>query len=252
MYMLYLDDSGSPGNKQESHFVLGGICIPEESLYWLSNKLDSLAKSIDSADPSSVDFHASEIFRGKTKPWDKFKKKNERINLIKSVLDILSDSYQSTVLFATSIHKDSFSNHNPVELAFEDIVSRFDMYLDRLYHEKDISHKGLIVIDKSAYEKTLQHLSIDFRKEGTRWRALRNIREVPFFVDSKASRLIQMADHIAYSVFRRYSYHDLSYFNCIEGKFDFHNQIYHGLSHKQTVNPNCTCPACLSRIPKPS
>ena len=110
-----------------------------------------------------------------------------------------------------------------------------------------MSHKGLIIFDKNSYTKELERLSFEFRQDGTRWRDLRNIREVPFFVDSKSSRIIQLADHIAYSVFRRYNADDLTYFNCIENRFDKHEGTIHGLSHKQTSNPSCTCPACVTR-----
>ncbi|NPV86001.1 MAG: DUF3800 domain-containing protein [Anaerolineae bacterium] len=43
MYLLYLDDSGSPGNPNEDYFVLGGICISEASVRWLSHRLDQIA-----------------------------------------------------------------------------------------------------------------------------------------------------------------------------------------------------------------
>jgi len=117
-------------------------------------------------------------------------------------------------------HSAFISIYPKMEIAFEELVSRFDIYLNRIYREQNYSHKGLIICDKSVYETSLQKLSIEFRKEGTRWRDIRNIREVPIFVDSKASRLVQLADHIAYSVFRRYNAGDLTYFNCIENRFD--------------------------------
>ena len=43
MYILYLDDSGSIPNPTEDYFVLGGICIPERSMNWLSSQLDDYA-----------------------------------------------------------------------------------------------------------------------------------------------------------------------------------------------------------------
>ena len=121
------------------------------------------------------------------------------------------------------------------------------MYLNRIYHETKQSHKGLIVFDKSAYESSLQKLSLEFRQQGTRWRNVKNIREVPFFVDSRASRLIQLADHVAYSVFRRYNAGDLTYFNCIENRFDNHQGIIHGLAHKQP----CVYLPCVYNQKKP-
>lgn len=247
MYLLYLDDSGSIPNPTEEYFVLGGICVPERSMNWLSSQLDDYAAKVNPTDPSQVEFHASEIFSGRTPPWNQYKKKDERIEIIKNTLKSLKAANSDTVAFACAIHKKSYQNLDPMKIAFEDLCSRFDMYINRIYHETNVSHKGLIIFDKSVYESSLQQLSMEFRQVGTRWREVRNIREVPFFVDSKASRLIQLADHVAYSVFRRYNAGDLTYFNCIESRFDNHQGIIHGLAHKQTYNPTCTCPACITR-----
>ena len=248
MYLLYLDDSGSVGNTKEEYFVLGGFCIPETSIYWLSKRMETLASRIDREDPSRVEFHASEIFSGREYPWDQYRVKEDRVNFIKQPLLVLKDAYPNIVAFACAVHKASFPQHDPVKMAFEDLCSRFDMYLNRIFHDDtDNEHKGMIIFDKSAYENILQRMAIDFRKQGTRWGELKDIIEVPLFVDSKASRLIQMADHIAYSVFRRYDANDLTYINIIESKFDMCDGRIHGLVHKQSFNRNCTCPACLTR-----
>jgi hypothetical protein len=36
MYLLYLDDAGSPGNVSEEYFVLGGICVYEAQADWFT------------------------------------------------------------------------------------------------------------------------------------------------------------------------------------------------------------------------
>ena len=248
MYCLYLDDSGSTANQDEKYFILAGVCVFEHKIYWLRKYLDELANEIYPENPNIIEFHASEIFSGREEPW-KSLKKIERVEIIKKVLKSLEVEQSKTppVVFACAVHKDSFPKNDPVELAFEDICSRFEMYLNRIYHQsgKKESHRGVIILDKSTKETSLQKLAIDFRQIGTKWRTLNNMAEVPLFVDSKASRLIQLADHIAYAVFRRYQSSDLNYYNCIEGCFDSDGGKIHGLIHKQHYNPNCTCPACL-------
>jgi hypothetical protein len=247
MYLLYLDESGSVSNKDEKYFVVGGVCVPERSIKWLTDQIDNLATGIYPDDPSSVEFHASVIFSGRVPPWNTMNKK-KRIETIQAVLNLLRDAGSDTVAFACAINKADFAAHDILKMAFEDICSRFDMYLNRLYHkDTSYSHKGMIIFDKNAYWNNLERLSLEFRKQGTKWRDLRNIREVPFFVDSSSSRIIQMADHIAYSVFRRYNAEDLTYFNCIESRFDSDGGTIHGLCHRQTSNPSCSCPACLTR-----
>lgn len=63
-------------------------------------------------------------------------------------------------------------------------------------------HRGLVVMDRSHYEETLQELARGFRVQGTRWGQLRNLAEVPLFVDSRASRLVQIADLLSWAVWR--------------------------------------------------
>lgn len=245
MYLLYLDDSGSTVNKAEDHLVLGGICIHEHQVSYFTNQLDSIAARLDPSAPDSVEFHASEIFSGRTHPWDKIKR-DERISVIKEVLQVFAQAFDSARAFACAIHKPSFPQRDPMEIAFEDLCSRFDKLLWRL-RENGENHRGMIVLDESAYETTLQKLAREFRTIGTRWNVIRNVAEVPMFVNSKASRCIQVADHVAYAVFRRYHAGDTSYLDIIHSRFDSDGRVIHGLSHKQTNNQTCMCSACLSR-----
>ena len=245
MYLLYLDDSGSAQNQDETHLVLGGFSVFERQLHWLATKLDDLAREILPSDPDAVEFHASHIFSGRIAPW-KNMDKTERCEIIKRVLQIFADSHASTAAFACAVHKQSCTQ-DPMECAFEELCSRFDMQLKRL-HAGGETHRGLIIVDKSYYETSLQQLARNFRSLGTRWgNRLVNVTEVPLFVDSRACRAIQIADHIAYSVFRRYHAGDTSYLDIIAQRFDSEQGRLHGLVHRQTQMPNCMCLACQSR-----
>ncbi len=246
MFLLYLDDSGSVGNVREDYFVLAGVTLPENSIRWCCHELETLAEEIWPDAPRSVEFHASEIFGGRGAIWSRFNKE-ERILLIKRVISVLDNAHSQIRVFACAVHKASFPGQDPVELAFEDISSRFDLYLQRISTESH-RERGLIVLDRSSYENSLQSLTHEFRRQGNRWgNQLRGVCEVPLFVDSQASRIIQLADHIAYAVFRFYNAADASYFNLLEGKFDEHDGVFHGLSHRQSYTHHCMCPACLSR-----
>ena len=147
---------------------------------------------------------------------------------------------------ACVVHKDSFLNRDPLAIAFEDLCSRFDLYLQRLRADGD-TQRGLVILDKSTHETTLQKMSVEFRTLGTRWGVIRSLADTPFFVDSRASRGIQLADHVAYAVFRRYQSGDPQYFDRISHKFDAEGSIIHGLAHKEFDNPHCMCIACVSR-----
>lgn len=245
MHLLYLDDSGSAQNRNEDYLVLGGVSIFEAQANWFTQELDSLAESIDANDPHGVEFHASEIFARRKPPW-KGMSQQEAQGVIKAVLRILARAYDTARVFACAIHKDSFAGDDLMELAFEDLCSRFDLYLNRLRGDGD-RQRGLLILDESAHETTLQRLTRDFRTLGTQWGFIRNLAEVPLFVDSKASRLVQLADHVAYAVFRRYNAGDTQYFDILAPKFDAADGVIHGLAHKQRIDPHCMCPACLTR-----
>lgn len=106
MHLLYLDDSGSASNANEDYFVLGGVSIYEAQAHYFTQELDKLAQTIDSSDPYSVEFHASEIFSRRVLPW-KNMTSNEARGVIKAVLRILRNSYGTATAFACAVHKAS-------------------------------------------------------------------------------------------------------------------------------------------------
>ena len=245
MHLLYLDDAGSVSNQNEQYLVLGGVSVFEAQSHWITTELDKLAENIAPDDPHGVEFHASEIFSRRRGPWKSLSRDAAR-GQIKAVLDVLARAYDSARAFACVVHKASFPERDPMEIAFEDLCSRFDRYLQRLRTGGD-AQRGLLILDNSAYETTLQRMSVEFRTLGTQWRVIRHLAETPLFVDSRASRGIQLADHVAYAVFRRYESGDTQYLDRIASKFDAEDGIIHGLAHKQIGNPRCMCIACLSR-----
>lgn len=246
MYLLYLDDSGAAKNPTERYFVLGGLAVFEAQVDWFTRELDQLAEAFDSSNPADVEFHASEVFARRSHPW-KDMTRDEARGVIKSVLQVVGRSYDSARVFACAVDKQALApGVDPVEFAFEDLCSRFDRYLTRLHRSGD-RHRGQIVLDKSTRETSLQRLTKEFRRIGTQWGAIRHLADVPFFVDSSASRLVQAADHVAHAVFRRYNAGDTQYFDLVAPKFDFADGVVHGLAHKTRPGETCLCPACLSR-----
>ena len=247
MYLLYLDDSGSSSNANEEYLVLGGICVFEPQVNHFTQELEAIAARLQPTNPDAVEFHASTIFSGRTPPWNTLDREARR-NIIKEVLDVLAQSYGSAKAFACAVHKPSYPNHDPMEIAFEDLCSRFDMHLGHLREQGD-NQKGLIILDESTYEIALQRLAYNYRTLGTRWNTVvRNIVDVPLFVNSEASRCVQVADHVAYAVFRRYESGDSNYIDRILSRFDYDGRVLHGLSHKHAQRmPNCMCPSCFSR-----
>jgi hypothetical protein len=105
----------------------------------------------------------------------------------------------------------------------------------------------LVIMDEMHQEQPLQALARHFRLTGTRWGMLRNMAEVPLFVDSKASRLVQLADLVAYAIWRRYEHRDGRFFDPIVPFFDTEGGVIHGLVHSKPRTVSCFCPSCMSR-----
>ena len=229
MYLLYADESGSVGDPRQEYFVLAGFCVFERQGYWIAQELDQIAARFNPAEPSDVELHGNPMNTGKG-VFRRFPKV-DRVQAIADALTILVKSHPSNRLFASVVRKASVSPADPVEFAFEQVSSRFDYYLTRLHTAGD-TQRGMILFDKSTYETTLQSLATDFRTIGHQWGILRNFSEVPVFMDSRASRLIQLADLVAYAVFRNYESGDNSFFNIIKNRFDSEGGITHGLHVK--------------------
>jgi len=100
--------------------------------------------------------------------------------------------------------------------SFEAVAHQFDQYLAGMWSRRRDPQRGLVVCDKASYEQQFQALSSLLKHRGHTLGRLRNFAEVPLFLDSKASRLIQMAVLIAYWIFRYYQSKDDRGFQLIE------------------------------------
>lgn len=244
MHLLYLDDSGSVGNASDKHIILAGVSVHELKPHWLSRSLDEIAERLWPSDPRSIEFHGSEIITGK-KHWRGIPRE-QREEAFCSALRILSDSTDAR-LFGAVVDKSSVSPSDPMEYAFEQVCSRFDQMLGR-FHKNGNTQRGLLVLDKSTYETSIQKLALDFKTYGHKWGKLHNLADVPLFVDSRATRMVQFADLIAYALRKYYENKEDKYFNIIKGKFDAFGGTIHGLTHRTAPKSGCPCPSCLQRI----
>ncbi len=247
MYLLYLDASGTVRDPNEDYIIVAGVALFERQIYHAIRALDALAAEIDPHHPDEIEFHGSVMFQARG-DWKRIGTKKSR-EYINRALGTLDSTHESTHVFAAAIHKSAISPRDPIEYAFEQICNRFDRYLSRIYYADNKNRqRGLIIFDESRYEGALQRLSRDFRTIGHSWGVLRDIIEVPLFVDSRASRLVQLADLISYATYRRYERDDSQYFDQIVPRLDRQGKVIHGLVHYTPEGDySCSCPACQQR-----
>jgi len=229
LYLLYLDESGHPDDPNLQHVILAGIAVFERQAHWLSTEVDKIAARFDPADPHSIELHGSPMLQGRD-GWKAFPLV-DRVKAMSDALGIVAASHVSTRLFGVAIRKAVLAGQADIlEDAFERICKAFDIYLMRL-HKRGDSHRGIIVVDETSYEDAFQRLARDFRRTGHRWGVMRNLAEVPMCLDSKASRLIQLADLVAFACFRHYERGDSRFFDLIKSRFDETGGVQHGLVH---------------------
>ena len=225
MYLLYADESGHVADPNQQYFVLAGFAVFERQSWWFANEMDDIAVRFNPADPNSIELRGNPMLQGRGS-WRSFSVSN-RLQAISDSLQLLATSNPSNRIFASVVRK-SVSPKDPVEYCFEQLASRFDQYLMRLHRMGD-TQRGIIILDRSTYESSLQALATHFRTIGHQWGVLRNFSEVPLFLDSKASRLTQLADLVAYSLFRKFEKGDNRFYEIIENRFDSEGGVVHGL-----------------------
>ncbi len=248
MHILYVDDSGSVGNADERFFVLGGLSVFERGIYHLIEETDACVRDMNLGDPEDIELHATDMYGGRKFPWKDIRSRPQREELIHTVLDLVSRRHSSFRLFAVAIDKAAISPADPVETAFEQICNRFNKFIERNNDRNGHKQRGLIIMDESRDALPLQALARSFRINGGRWGHFRCLAEVPLFINSKSSRLAQLADMIAWSTYRYYEHKDGRFFEKLIPHFDADGGVIHGLYHaKGSRTEQCYCPACVSR-----
>jgi hypothetical protein len=93
--------------------------------------------------------------------------------------------------------------------AYEFLLERIEHYMAE-YHPK---HQALIVMDDTSKElnQAVAMKHAYFQRAGNANMAFRHIVEYPFFTRSELSNGVQLADLLAYNVYRAFKSEDLAY-----------------------------------------
>ena len=248
MYIVYLDESGNPGSfrNDQDHFVIGGIAVHEGQIRRLSDRLDNIQTQFFPEISIPLKFHATDINSGR----GRFRNipAIDRQLLLDSLYEVIAESlYPHAVLFATAIHITAVvSAEQALRDTFEDITQRINTFLTRL-HRSGNTQKSLLVIDRSdETEGKYRTLISDFRTSGTSYGYLGNIVDIPYFSQSGDTRLLQLADFVAYAVFRYYERDDRQFLDKIFARFDGRTKDSErdGLKHIIATTERCSCMAC--------
>lgn len=247
MHILYLDESGTHGEAR--HFVLAGLSVFERETYFLARQLEQLQEEFFPGRQHPLNLRASELRAPDERavpPFDELTA-TLRIDLLIRIYRVIAES--RVRLFGIAIEKAQVAG-SQYERGFEDIISRFDQMLSRMGREQN-EQRGLIVVAESSYRENLASLAQQIARHGHRWGETHNLADIPYFAPAGSTRLLQLADFVSNSVFRRYERGDTRSLDTIMPRFDQDAGRIHGLAHLTSEPWNCYCPACLSRRPGP-
>lgn len=232
---------------------MAGLSVFEREIYWFGQDLDLLQQEYFPEESAPVHFHASKLRVREgdevEPPWDKLTTQGRR-ELKDKVYEIIRKRH--AVLFGCAVEKRyaELRKEEPYERAFEDLISRFDMFMSRINRVSTIEGKeeqrGLVVLAESSYEKTIGLLARRLQEQGTRWGQLHNVTDVPLFAPARETRLLQYSDFCSNAIYGRYHAKLTGDFDKIASKFDREGTILHGLAHL-TTDYDCSCLACFSR-----
>jgi hypothetical protein len=229
VHLFYADESGSISDPTQRFFVLAGLAVFERETHWIEQDLNQIAGRFEPKNPHAIELHGSPMRSG-SHGWKQYPREDREQAIVDALtVGVKARHPRQVRLFGAVLKKADYAGQDIAQIAFEQISSRFDMFLGRLYRQKNDPQRGLILFDKSATEQRIQTLAREFKYAGHSFGVTKNYAEVPVFVDSRASRLIQLADLIAYALFRHFEHDDDRYFESIKDCFDSEGGVVHGL-----------------------
>ena len=258
MYLLYLDESGSHAGSPS--LTLAGLAVHEKDAWFLQGRLHRVLLRLlpKGFNPLDFELHANEI-KSPIKPgkppsiWARVPVAT-RFRILHATYQALADFSGKDqrfpcALFGAVVDR-RFTDRE--KRGYEEVLNRFDEMLTRQGHETGDHQAGIVIHDKRKFESDVQGWTGAWRRAAGRIGKLTHLADVPLFADSKASRLIQAADFVAWGLNRFYGdTKDERWIKIVWQRFDKADGVMHGLIH---VTPDfrtggCGCPPCLSRRP---
>ena len=179
----------------------------------------------------------------------------ERRQAVLKVADTVSN-WGFARLFAECVDKAHFnpsrSPRSVSEQAFEQVVSRFERFLRNLRPHgagpgAQRNH-GLLVHDNNeTVARRHTRMMRSFHAAGTPWTSVDCIIETPMFVDSKLTRMVQIADLCAYALRRYLENGETALFRPIFARADRIGDTAVGVRHFSP--PACDCAICRAHQP---
>jgi hypothetical protein len=246
MYLLYADDSGDLSNPATTHFVVAGIAVHEDAIRPFAGHINgTINRFVGKQLGMKVEIHGNPMRFGAGE-W-KNVSETKRLGLARELLKSCREwghKESDSTLHPFVVALDQGFSLSPTETAYGELLQLFDGFL-RASRRGGTPHNGVLVADRGRYQRALEAY-VDFARARRPFprqqrRRLHALAETPFFVDSKATRLVQIADILAYAFYRGYSANDWSWAEDLGPALVDANpsRLVHFTADKQ-----CKCLAC--------
>lgn len=224
LHLLFLDESGDPGNPTKSsnnYFVIGGVIFSYEDWIEFQEKLNNL-KQINKVDPwiETKWRHIHQKSPGPKTPLAHLSM-SERIefaiDFFKIIAQIKNLRLVATVTNKRKAYKKEYikKSEDIYEKTLIPTLERFQYFLGpRKYY-------GIVIQDQRGHQqdKNVRKLFQGLIKKGTYRTRFPRIIEGIFLTPSEYSIGIQAADFCVGAIFRKQEKNDNTYFNIISNKF---------------------------------
>jgi len=213
---------------------------------------------------SVLTWRKKELYRLQKKNIKSYHQAKKNYRMTESYLHLTYDERKSIIiefskviskwsfarLFAECIDKIHFdpsrSSQTVDEQAFEQVVSRFEHYLQIISSKESNNIMGMLIHDNNpTVAQKLTELMISFHKKGTLWTQIKNIIETPLFVDSQLTCMVQAADICSYALRRYLENSEEELFKNIFKRADRKDNRVVGVRHFS--DESCECIICKSR-----
>lgn len=212
MYLIYLDESGTPHqNDSDPYYLLAGLVVSERDWSQIDVGVEEIKNSY-----GMTEIRTATIFK-------RFQKHSNMRNfqLLGDIYSLIARS--PITLICTGVYKPK--NHD-LDIEFNSwvfMLERLNIIVDKLCQRDRVDEYGLIIMDEKNDEKDLRiknNLRL-MRQQDITKQHINRIIEDPVFTPSHWRNLVQLSDSISYCC-KKYLENDdffVSQFLTIQDKF---------------------------------
>jgi len=199
MYLVYIDESGTPDIKDSENFVLGATIINEDRWFELDKRVKDLKEKFFPTNYEHIEIHMCDIVNRK----DHFSKLtvDKRVEIIKELTEIIKKVEMRTVYVA--IKKRNLLKSIDIRYwAYKFLFERLCYQLKDMNNGKDKIEYGLLLFDSISKKRDheIWNLVSDLLKEGSGYEKNEHLIDGPIFSESHIRSPLQIADCVAYVV----------------------------------------------------